>query len=141
MRIVIILSLALSLCISCGVDNSGSSGIAAGENGQLNEDGTAGIEFRSIRHDFGTVKHGEKLVYDFIYNNTGDASLVIHSARADCGCTVPEYDNKPLPPGGEGRIKVIFDTRGFRGRQTKTVQLLTNAENSVVTLAVRAMIE
>ncbi len=104
-------------------------------------EGAAFIEFSNIRHDFGNVRHGERLVYTFRYKNTGNAPLVIHSASADCGCTVPEFDSSPLGPGEEGSFRVVFDTRGFRGRQVKTINLFTNAENGIVTLALRAMIE
>lgn len=101
--------------------------------------GVANIEFRSQRHDFGNVKHGEKLVYTFKYRNTGDIPLVIYSARADCGCTVPEYDDEPIAPGKEGNLKVVFDTRGFQGYQTKTIHVTTNA--GFQTLAIRAVVE
>ncbi len=126
---------------------SASCGRSAGEtyaddiSGTERSQGKAKIEFREVRYDFGTVSHGEKLSYTFIYKNTGDAPLLIHSARADCGCTVPEYTDRPLEPGKEGQIRVVFDTRGFRGNQTKTVQLATNADNPLVTLALRAVIE
>lgn len=123
-----------------GSCESGHNRQAEGSTAEGNG-GKAYIEFASIRHDFGTVRHGEQLVYNFRYKNTGDGPLVIHSSSADCGCTVPEFDSKPLQPGEEGSIRVVFDTRGFRGRQVKTINLFTNAENALVTLALRAMIE
>ena len=101
--------------------------------------GVAGIEFRSQRHDFGTVKNGEKLVYTFRYTNTGNIPLVIYSTRTDCGCTVPEYDDEPIAPGKEGNMKVVFDTRGFGGYQTKSIHVSSNAGNQ--TLAIRAVVE
>lgn len=122
---------------SCGTGQGRQESQSAGTGNE----GGAYIEFSNIRHDFGNVRHGERLVYTFRYKNAGNAPLVIHSANADCGCTVPEFDSSPLPPGGEGSLRVVFDTRGFRGRQVKTINLFTNAENAVVTLALRAMIE
>jgi hypothetical protein len=131
--------LVLPVLASCG--SKAREEYAGNSQAALESRGTANIEFRTTRYDFGTVSQGEKLSYTFIYKNTGTAPLVIHSARADCGCTLPEYSSEPLGPGEEGRLKVIFDTRGFAGRQTKTVQLATNAEDPLVTLALRALIE
>lgn len=125
----------LVLSASCGSSSPDGNSSAV----QTDTLGIAGIEFRSQRHDFGDVKHGEKLVYTFKYTNTGDVPLIIYSARADCGCTVPEYDDEPIAPGKVGNLKVVFDTRGFRGYQTKSVQVTSNA--GLQTLAIRAVVE
>jgi hypothetical protein len=125
--------------LSCGRNNPELSGQAVEVADSVNVEGTAEIEFRTTRYDFGTVSHGEKLAYTFKYKNTGDVPLVIYSARADCGCTVPEYDNKPVAPGKEGNLKAVFNTQGFRGYQTKTIQVVTNA--GMQTLALRAVVE
>lgn len=141
MRTLLIACLILSMFVSCTGRGSEEMKEPAGLTQSGRQEGTAIIEFREIRYDFGNVSHGEKLAYTFIYKNTGDAPLVIHSARADCGCTIPEYDSEPLAPGKEGRLKVVFNTQGFMGYQAKTLQLVTNAKDPLVTLAVRAVIE
>jgi hypothetical protein len=135
----LLIVLVISVSLSCGRNNPELSGHATGLADSVNAEGTAGIEFRTSRYDFGTVSHGEKLAYTFIYKNTGEVPLVIYSARADCGCTVPEYDNKPIAPGKEGNLKAVFNTQGFRGYQTKTIQVTTNA--GMQTLALRAVVE
>jgi hypothetical protein len=84
------------------------------------------------------VKAGEKVGCIFSYTNTGDADLVIASASASCGCTVPKYDKKPVPPGGSGTIEVVFDTSGREGVQAKTVVVQSNAENNIVILRIIA---
>ncbi len=141
MRTLLIACFIFSMLVSCTGTRSEEIKESAGLTQSVRQEGTAIIEFRESRYDFGNVSHGEKLAYTFIYKNTGDAPLVIHSARADCGCTIPEYDSEPLAPGKEGRLKVVFNTQGFMGYQAKTLQLLTNAKDPVVTLAIRAIIE
>lgn len=131
--------LFILVSISCGRPSPELSGHTVELTDSLNAEGTAEMEFRTSRYDFGTVSHGEKLAYTFIYKNTGNIPLVIYSARADCGCTVPEYDNKPVAPGKEGNLKAVFNTQGFRGYQTKTIQVTTNA--GMQTLALRAVVE
>lgn len=141
MRILFFLAVTFLFCAGCGRNAPASSGDTADNPSVANYAGEADIEFRTTRYDFGNVSHGEKLVYTFVYRNTGDVPLIIYSARADCGCTVPEFDPRPLEPGKEGRLKVVFDTQGFSGRQVKTIHLVTNTSNSMTTLALRAMIE
>jgi hypothetical protein len=118
---------------SCGRSTSG-----AGKNTLSDTTGTAVLTFSAPEHDFGKVKAGEKVGCIFSYTNTGDADLVIASASASCGCTVPRYDRKPVPPGGTGTIEVIFDTSGREGVQAKTVVVQSNAENNIVILRIIA---
>lgn len=111
-----------------------------GEAGKIQSDttGTAILTFQSPEHDFGKVKAGEKVGCIFSYTNTGDADLVITAASASCGCTVPKYDRKPVPPGNSGTIEVVFDTSGREGIQAKTVVVQSNAENNIVILRIIA---
>jgi hypothetical protein len=118
---------------SCGRSSSG-----AGKHMPADTTGTAVMTFRSPDHDFGRVGAGEKVGCIFSYTNTGDADLVITSASASCGCTVPKFDRKPVPPGESGTIEVVFDTSGREGMQTKTVVVQSNAENNLVILRIIA---
>jgi hypothetical protein len=94
--------------------------------------------FRDYSHDFGKVSEGEKVGYIFSFENKGSGNLVIASATASCGCTVPKYDSKPVPPGGSGNLEVVFDTSGRNGKQTKTVTVASNASKPVILLQITA---
>jgi hypothetical protein len=118
---------------SCGRSSGG-----AGNNSSSDTTGTAILTFSTPEHDFGKVKAGERVGCIFSYTNTGDADLVIASASASCGCTVPKFDKKPVPPGGSGTIEVVFDTSGRTGVQAKTVVVQSNAENNIVILRIIA---
>ena len=80
----------------------------------------------------------KKLRYVFTFENKGTANLVIASATTSCGCTVPKYDTKPIPPGGSGNLEVVFDTSGRNGMQTKTITVKSNASTPVVLLKITA---
>ncbi len=121
---------------SCGRSSSGEM-----KNMPSDTTGTAVLTFQKPDHDFGKVGAGEKVGCIFSYTNTGDADLVITSASASCGCTVPKYDRKPVSPGGTGTIEVVFDTSGREGMQTKTVVVQSNAENNLVILRIIADVE
>jgi hypothetical protein len=96
------------------------------------------IQFTSSEHDFGKVREGEKVVWYFKYSNPGDQDLLLLSASASCGCTVPEYSKEPIAPGKEGMIKLIFDTSGRSGKQIKTVSIESNAITRITTLQIVA---
>lgn len=122
--------------------NSGcSSSDRKGKNMELipkSDTGTAVIQFNTMEHDFGVITAGEKVAYVFNFTNTGSGSLVINSASTSCGCTVPEFSRKPLPPGQKGTLEVVFDSSGRDGLQTKTITVQSNASVPVVILAIRA---
>ncbi len=127
------LMVAAMLTGSCGQSQAGQA-----KNVSSDTTGTAMLTFNSPEHDFGKVKAGERVGCIFTYTNSGDADLIITSASASCGCTVPKYDKKPVPPGGTGTIEVVFDTSGREGLQTKTVVVQSNAENNIVILRIIA---
>jgi len=126
-------AVAAVLASSCGTNSSGADRYMPSDT-----TGTAVLTFQSPEHNFGKVGAGEKVGCIFTFRNTGDADLVINTATASCGCTVPKYDRKPVPPDGTGTIEVIFDTSGREGLQTKTVVIQSNAENNLVILRIIA---
>ncbi len=98
------------------------------------------IEFEKMYYDFGTISMGEKVSFTFKFENKGGADLIIKDAYASCGCTVAEYDKKPIKPGKSGGVEVVFDSRGRRGVQHKTVILETNTPVGKKTLTIKANI-
>jgi len=99
------------------------------------------IEFEETRHDFGRVYEGEQVGWFFKFRNTGSVDLLINNAYSSCGCTVPDYNKTPVSAGGTGMVKVIFDTKGRTGMQTKTVTIESNARNKMVALTITAEIK
>jgi hypothetical protein len=100
--------------------------------------GNAEISFNTLEHDFGKITAGEKVAYIFGFENTGTTDLVIATATTSCGCTVPEFDKKPIPPDGKGTMEVVFDSSGFSGKQSKTITVRSNAAKQVVILKITA---
>ena len=92
------------------------------------------FKFEKVVYDFGRITEGEKVSYDFKFKNIGNSPLIITSATATCGCTVPEYPKKPLAPGEEGIIRVVFNSAGKPGMQNKIVSITANTIPSVTEL-------
>jgi hypothetical protein len=132
--IVSILFLIIISFTNCG----NRSGNVENDTGNTSDTGIAVLSFKEIEHHFGAVKEGKKVGYVFTFENTGTKNLIITSASATCGCTVPRYNNKPVPPGGKGDLEVIFDTSGRSGIQTKMVSVRSNASIPVVLLRITA---
>ncbi|MDR2038527.1 MAG: DUF1573 domain-containing protein [Bacteroidales bacterium] len=99
------------------------------------------IEFTEMEHNFGKVKEGEKVKYNFEFTNTGDADLLIQKVNTYCGCTVPKYTKKPISPGKKGTLEVVFDTKGRPGKQQKNISIATNTEPSTNILTLVGEVE
>ena len=85
------------------------------------------MKFDAISYDFGKIKEGEKVSYNFKFKNDGKTPLVIAGATATCGCTTPDYPRQPIAPGESGEIKVVFDSEGRNGMQNKIITVNSNA--------------
>lgn len=77
-------------------------------------------------HNFGDIKEGETVFYDFIIKNTGEDLLIINDVQPSCGCTAAEPEKRRLLPGESTKMKVEFNTINRKGPQTKIVYVLTN---------------
>ena len=75
-------------------------------------------------YNFGKVTDGEKVEYSYRFRNTGKNPLIVSSAVASCGCTVPEKPEEPIKPGETGFLKVVFNSKGRVGRCIKKLRLL-----------------
>jgi len=111
-----------------------------GDEADSVEKGQASIYFPELNHDFGKIKEGEKVACLFKFENRGEANLLINSVTTSCGCTIPRFSEEPVPPEGSGTIEVIFDSTSREGRQTKTVQVRSNADTPVTILRITAEI-
>ena len=96
----------------------------------------AGIEFESKVVDYGVIEHNSDGLRKFIFTNNGNEPLQIKSAKASCGCTVPDYPKGEIQPGEGGEIKVKYATNRV-GKFTKTITLTTNASKKPVLLTIK----
>jgi hypothetical protein len=92
------------------------------------------FKFEKEMYDFGEIKEGDQVSYNFKFKNIGDVPLIISSASATCGCTVPDYPKEPIAPGAEGIIKVIFNSAGKPGMQNKVVSITANTNPTLTEL-------
>jgi Protein of unknown function (DUF1573) len=91
---------------------------------------TTNVALIDSAYNFGAITEGEKVEYSYRFKNTGTNPLVIFSASASCGCTVPEKPEKPILPGETGFIKVVFNSAGKHGHNEKDINVASNANPS-----------
>lgn len=95
------------------------------------------FSFEQTTHDFGTLEEGPKVTHVFTFVNTGKEPLLITSARASCGCTVPQKPEKPILPGETGEITVTYNTKGRPGKFNKNITITSNAKQSTFVLKIK----
>jgi hypothetical protein len=94
----------------------------------------AKIEISALPHiyvpqenvEFQPVIDGEEVRHDFVVLNKGASPLDLIQVKPDCGCTTVSFPRQ-IPPGGEGKIVIKLDTKGYSGEHiTKTIAVRTN---------------
>jgi len=83
-------------------------------------------KFDDTSHDFGEMNQGDKEDHTFMLSNDGKSELIIRNIRSSCGCTAVAPSTKVIGPGESAPIKVTFNSRGKRGRQSKSITVITN---------------
>jgi hypothetical protein len=86
----------------------------------------AKIFFQETQHDFGKVKEGQILEYEFKFENKGTESLSIKDVKTSCGCTAAVVSESTIKPGQVGYIKVNFDTKSREGKNSKSITVVSN---------------
>jgi len=117
------------------IANVGFSQTAATPKSDLGE-----FEWTASTHDFGKIKQGVPVTYEFKFTNKGKSPLVITNAQPSCGCTTPSWTRDPVMAGGEGHIKATFNAMAV-GPFDKTITVTANVEGGVVMLHIKGEVE
>jgi hypothetical protein len=150
----LLIAMCAVLCLSCkpssskvseSVDPTGD--LADLVYNPVREDGSIDSSFLPIItwqdtiFDFGMINEGDVVKKEFSFQNTGTAPLLIAQASSTCGCTIPEWPKKPIPPGQSGIILVKFDSKGKEGAQNKQVTIFANTFPNQSKIAVKGIVE
>ena len=82
--------------------------------------------FSETNFEFGNIQQGESIEHEFEIKNEGKSDLIIRKVTASCGCTAANPEKNVIAPGESTTLKVVFNSRGKKGRQNKTVTVITN---------------
>lgn len=129
--------LLLVLAVTVGACKNKKQNTPTGGNEKM----TTTVEFRESKVDFGDLKPGEVVSHSFYFKNTGEQSFVITHIESDCGCTTADYPKKPVAPGKEEKIDIIFDSAGKFGKQYKEIRIFANLPEGEVVLDIIANVK
>jgi len=88
------------------------------------------ITFEEPVYDFGEITEGDIIKHKFAFKNTGNAELIIKSAKASCGCTDPSYPFIGIAPGETGHIGVTYNSVSKDGPQKPDITIKTNVDDT-----------
>lgn len=71
--------------------------------------GTDLIKFNVTSHDFGKIKRGVPVTYDFVFTNISKEQVIIETANASCGCTTPTWPKPPVAAAKADKITAGFN--------------------------------
>ena len=114
-----------AILFSCNIRNTKPKIIMANDTDTFKD--TTTVQIIDSVYNFGKVVDGEKVTYSFKFRNSGQKPLIVSSAIASCGCTVPEKPEAPIPPGEIGFLKVVFDSKSRVGDVHKDITVISNA--------------
>lgn len=97
----------------------------------LAQEANSQIKFQTESIDYGSIEKGSTGLRVFMFENTGDAPLIITNVKSSCGCTIPKKPEAPIAPGEKGEIQVNYDTNRL-GVFRKTITVSTNDANSSI---------
>lgn len=125
MKKLFLVLMAVSMLMACNQSSSNQS--ADNTNATTAANGEMPVmKFEKEMHDFGKIKSGDKVTYEFKFTNTGKSPLIVKDAIASCGCTKPEWPHTPIKPGESAAIKVTFNSLGKMGLQDKQITITAN---------------
>ena len=91
------------------------------------------IQFVEYLYDFGESHQKTKISRDYLYQNVGNAPLVVKRVKSSCQCITSFAEAQTLMPGEKGRLKISFiPTRG--GFQSQPIEVYSNDPRRPVTV-------
>lgn len=125
-----LLKAGLVVCIIASTGAVWAANQLASTNAVANTNGIGPkIQFASTAYDFGHVISGTLVKHDFVFTNTGDATLEITGVTPGCGCTTIGEWTHTVEPGKTGVIPIQFNSTGYNQPVTKTPWLTCNDKN------------
>ena len=142
MKTIFYTLICLAVLTSCNNQNSSNDGGLDATTIETDKEDVKEpkFEFKERVWDFGNITEGERVEHTFKFKNVGEGDLVISNCTASCGCTIPEWPKEPIPPGGEGQIKVEFNSAGKSDAVTKDITIFANTTPVKSTLQIKVFI-
>lgn len=93
------------------------------------EDNNNGIYFDRLTVDVGRIEEGKDTTVSVEYKNKMDKALIISEIKTGCGCTVIDWEKKPLASGLNSQIIIKYASNS-KGSFSKQILVYSNAPNN-----------
>lgn len=108
---------------------------------RLQNDSTTTIRiFQEETIDLGEVEINKNYEVHFPFTNYTEGLLVIKEVKTTCGCTVPRWNEEPLPQGKASELIVHF-TPNARGYNRKNIMVFHNKAQYPERLIIKANVK
>ncbi len=98
--------------------------------------------FNTYLYDFGFLRKGKTLYYNFRFTNRGNKPLVLTSITADKGLEITSLPQLTVPPGNSGTISVKIKARRYVGVLHKSITIRSNDPvNPLIILGVHGTVK
>ena len=142
MKNIFLVLFAAVLFVSCdGIRRKNKIADDAGSQMEIALKDSTTVQLIDSVYNFGNIKQGQSVSFNFKFKNTGKRALIVTNASASCGCTVPEKPERPIMPGQTSFIKVVFNSTGKSGHQDKNVTVSANTNPSFPTIKLIGEVE
>lgn len=108
---------------------------------EANVSSGASFQWEKTMHNFGTINQGEVVNFTYKFTNNGTEDLLVQSASASCGCTVPKKPTGPIAPGEQGEIVVRYDSKGKSGQVSPVITIVANTNPRQTRLNLRGFVQ
>ncbi len=95
----------------------------------------AKLKWDKMEHDFGQIKKGVPVNFEFQFTNKTSQPVIISNVQASCGCTTTNYPKEPIAPNKTAKISAIYNAANL-GAFSKTLTVTTSAEAKPVVLKI-----
>ncbi len=85
------------------------------------------LSFENENHDFGTIKKGEVITYNYKFTNLGNIPLIITDVNTGCDCTTAEWPKDSIKKGEIYFIKITYKSEEEGGDQAKEIIISSNS--------------
>lgn len=92
------------------------------------------IQFAQTEHDFGRLNNGTSINFDFVFTNTGTATLEILAVHSSSACITAGAWSKSVEPGQTGTLPIQFNNDKLTGAVHKTVAVICNTPTQARTI-------
>jgi hypothetical protein len=121
-KLILISGFVLIVITSVAVLNSGEK---SNDAPAINNSNNTFAYFPETNIDMGILETGKSVRIMIPFENRGENGLRIQNIISECGCSVPEWPLRPIPPGAKENIHINFTPVGS-GHFNKVLSIFAN---------------